>query len=266
MKPWKIGLPMYWSCAPQEHRQLLLAILEGLRAHGWDDPVELVEQPDQLENFWRDDRLLLGQACGYPLMTSLHNKVRLIGTPAYDFEGCEQHRYCSFIVVSGTSAASGLADLRGLRAVFNQPHSQSGMNALRHAVAPFAGKGRFFSCVAESGSHRASLQQLAEGDADVAAVDCVTYGYLSQHEPQTVAGLRVLDRTGSVPGLPLITANSVGDDVFALLLRVVRQTLSTSPAATRLRLTGLAGTCPADYLAVLHMQQDAIRLHYPVLQ
>ena len=268
---WKIGLPMYMACAPDEHRLLMLGIVAGLRAAGWTvpvEPVELVDDAVELEAFWRSDALLLGQACGYPLMTSLAGQVRLLGTPRYDFAGCEGYRYSSFIVVSNNSAIHALEDLRGLGAAVNQPHSQSGMNALRHAIAPLARQGRFFSSVLESGSHRASLDMVRDGRADVASVDCITHGYLALHAPHVLHGLRILDRTAYTPGLPLVSSLKLPDASATLLRKVLHQVFTPDGAdtpAARLRLAGYAATSLADYRAILDARQLAQDCRYPEL-
>ncbi|SMP61204.1 phosphate/phosphite/phosphonate ABC transporter substrate-binding protein [Noviherbaspirillum suwonense] len=268
MTHWKIGLPMYSGCAPSDHRLLVSRIVEGLRSGGWNEPVEVVEAPNDLHAFWRRADLLLGQACGYPLVTQLAGQVRLLGTAHYDFPGCSGFWYSSHILVAERAGARSLADLRGARAVFNQRDSQSGMNALRHAIAPLALHGRFFSSVAESGSHRASLQMVADGHADVAAVDCVTYGYLALHAPNALASLRILCRTAPTAGLPLITSSSVDDATAALLRQVLAQVFTTDPAdapAARLRIGGFTATRLADYESILAAQTLAHDFAYPEL-
>lgn len=258
---------MYKDCAPADHRLLLLQIVAGLRAAGWTEPVDLVEDAGDLGDFWSSADLLLGQACGYPLMTSLAGRVQLLGTACYDFPGCSEYRYCSTVMAPSGAGVRTLADLRGLRAVFNQPHSQSGMNALRHAIAPLAREGRFFSSVVESGSHRASLQMLADGQADVAAIDCITHGYLALHAPHALDGLRTLCQTAPTPGLPLIASREL-DEATARLLRQVLTEVFTpeadSPAA-RLRLAGFAKTRLVDYNGILDARSVAQDHLYPEL-
>ncbi len=69
----------------------------------------------------------------------------------------------------------------------NAEHSQSGYNVLRKMVAPLSREGRF-SAVMFSGSHRQSLRELQQENADIAAIDCVTYALLQRHQPQALAG------------------------------------------------------------------------------
>ena len=48
------------------------------------------------------------------------------------------------------------------------------MNALRAVIAPLAEGGRFFAEIIETGGHAASLDLVAAGGADVAAIDAVS--------------------------------------------------------------------------------------------
>jgi len=152
--------------------------------------------------------------------------VQVVAAPAFDLPGCDGISYCSFIVVP-QHGARDLEALRGTVAAINQDHSQSGMNALRHTVAPMARSGRFFAGVEVSGSHLGSLEMLQSGRADVAAIDCATYGLVQRHAPHRVAGLRVLQQSVAAPALPLIASRALTapqlEDLRAVLLALPQQ-------------------------------------------
>lgn len=208
--PWRLALPMY-NLTPALGRaweSVLLAVIEGLRQRGWSAPMQLAPIPDDLFDLWRAQDLLLSQTCGYPLVTALADDVQVLAAPVFDLPGCEGASYCSFIVVP----QHGARDLEGLRdkvAAVNQTDSQSGMNALRHTLAPLARAGRFLARVELSGSHLASLAMLQSGLADVAAIDCATFGLAQRHAPDRVAGLRVLHTTVAAPALPLVASRAL---------------------------------------------------------
>ena len=183
--PWRLALPMY-NLTPELGRaweSLLLAVMDGLRQRGWSAPMQVAPLPEELFDLWRADDLLLSQTCGYPLVTALADDVQVLAAPAFDLPGCDGASYCSFIVVPQDGART-LEDLRGKVAAINQGHSQSGMNALRHTLAPLARSGRFLGRVETSGSHLASLALLQSGQADVAAIDCATFGLAQRHAPR----------------------------------------------------------------------------------
>ncbi len=220
---WRLSLPMYnvTPALAAAWDALLHAVIDGLARRGWTDTMTVVPQPDDLMAFWRAPDLLLSQTCGYPLVTALSAQVQVLAVPEFDLPGCDGIDYRSVILVPEQGARS-LEALRGSVAAINQPHSHSGMNALRHTIAPLARGGRFFSRIAVSGGHLASIALLQRGQAAVAAVDCVTYHLALRHAPERVAGLRVLQYSAAAPGLPLIAAHRLSDrqtrDLRAVLL------------------------------------------------
>ena len=241
---------------------------DRLRADGLADVPERLDDAIAHDAAWHDPRLLLAQTCGYPFATSLRGRVRLVATPVYDHAGCVGANNGSFIVVGAGALASSVADLRGGTVAINDPASNSGMNLLRHAVAPHAVEGRFFGRVIVSGGHVASLALVAGGEADVAAIDCVTYGNLARSAPARLAGVRILAETVKTPGLPLITRASAGDDELALL-RAALEAFVRDPAAAAIRaplgLAGFAILPDSAYDAVLEIERAAAAAGYPRL-
>ena len=152
----------------------------------------------------------------------------------------------------------------GLVAAVNDWHSNSGMNVLRHAVAPLARGGRFFGEVVMSGSHAASVRMVREGAADIAAVDCVTWGYLAREDPEAVKGLKVLGYSVSSPGLPLIAGAGV-DDELVLRLRgaLLRPTSRLRELMDVLSISAFEYRDDADYARILQIQTEAEALGYP---
>jgi ABC-type phosphate/phosphonate transport system substrate-binding protein len=140
------------------------------------------------------------------------------------------------------------------------------MNVLRHAVAPLARDGRFFGAVVQTGSHVGSMRALAEGAADVAAIDCVTFAF-AQDSPE-VAGLplHVLGNTVQTPGLPLIASSSLSPQHVELLRYALQSALESNPERARaLRLRDFAQTTREDYAALVDLENQAIALGYPRL-
>jgi ABC-type phosphate/phosphonate transport system substrate-binding protein len=144
--------------------------------------------------------------------------------------------------------------------------SQSGYNALRALVAPAAAGGRFFGSVAVTGGHRASLARVAAGEADVAAIDCVSYALLARHRPQALAGVRVLCRTASAPGLPYVTRADAGAELLERLRAGLdRALVDADLAAARqaLLLEGATVLLLAAYDGILDMEKTARAAGYP---
>ena len=151
---------------------------------------------------WRNPDLLFSQTCGYPFTHEFAGVFKYVATPHYDADGCEGPYYRSIVFAR---EAAPLESFRGKVAAYNNRDSMSGMLALKLVFAPFATGGRLFASAIETGGHVASLTAVQRGDADVAAIDCVTAGYLRKSRPTALAGLREVSRSPLVPGLPYVT-------------------------------------------------------------
>lgn len=190
------SLAMYVSPSPVKEATALFwtALGKRLRAAGVDAPQTLDAEIRYNEAWLRPD-LLFGQTCGYPYVQHLRGKVQLVATPVYNLPGCDGPLKCSFIIVNAASQAQSITQLRGARAAINEPGSNSGYNLFRAFVAPHADEGRFFSSVQETGGHLASIDAVSRGEADVASIDCITFGNTLRFDPQRVAGVRILAET-----------------------------------------------------------------------
>ena len=266
----RASLPMYDLPEAREWTdRLWVAIAEELREVGVAGVPDALERVPDHHDAWRPDGLLLSQSCGYPVATALHRTLRVVGTPHYTAPGCDGHRYSSAVVVRTSSRAAGLGALRGAACAFNARDSQSGYNALRAAVAPVAGGGRFFARTVETGAHAASIEAVRSGDADVCAVDCVTWALLARHRPSALNGLRVLALTEPVPGLPLVTAGDCSDSTLdsirgGLVRAFARPDLADAREA--LLIAGISMSTIDAYEPLLEMERSAAASGYPSLE
>nr|WP_280891338.1 PhnD/SsuA/transferrin family substrate-binding protein [Jiella mangrovi] len=243
-------------------------IAARLAAAGTIDVPDRLDRHRPLLEIWRDPALLFAQTCGYPLMTALQGTVTPFAAPVYAWPGCEGARHCSFIVVAAGSPVETLADLRGRRAAINGPDSNSGMNLFRHAVAKLAGGGRFFSHVVTTGSHLASLDHVARGKADIAAIDCVTFALIARHRPELVEAVRVIGETAKSPALPFVTRAGATPDEIALLREAVFDAIADpglGGAVEELGLRGIEPVSAQDYAVVLGLEEEAVAAGYPTL-
>jgi ABC-type phosphate/phosphonate transport system substrate-binding protein len=226
----------------------------------------VLESPADLPAFWRRRDVLISQTCGYPYMTGLRGMVTLLATPCYDFAGCSGSDYSSVIVVRDGDGIGVLADAAGRKVAVNDVHSNSGMNVLRHAVAPLARDGSFFGATIQSGSHAASVRLVREGVADIAAIDCVTYGYLAQEDPDAVAGVKVLGYSARSPGLPLIAGGGVSEDlVLRLRDALLRPSARLLELMRALRIEAFEYRSDDDYGRILELEAAARTAGYAEL-
>jgi ABC-type phosphate/phosphonate transport system substrate-binding protein len=251
-----------------DHQQLWNALRGFLREEGFSDLPVPLEWSEDLTQVWQSPDLLLSQTCGYPLIHELAPYVQLVGVPHYDAPGCEGYRYSSAVIVHRGSSFQSLADLRGTVAGFNERGSQSGYNALRHAIAPFAGGKPFFAEVRRTGRHEASIDETAAGRIDVAAIDAVTFALIARYQPGRVADVRVLGFTAPVPGLPLVT--SIGTPAHRIqALRRGLARLAAEPDLDALRqrllIKGFSSPALSEYAALADQEAAAEAAGYGTL-
>ncbi|KOY03437.1 phosphate/phosphite/phosphonate ABC transporter substrate-binding protein [Pseudomonas nunensis] len=252
-------LLMYTAPEPirQANERWLTRILERL------DTTRQTAEGLSLPDLWLSPDLLLTQTCGYPLMTLLRDQVRVVGRPRYELPDSNGGNHCSLLLSRADDPRRSLPAFYNSRGVINDEGSNSGMNLLRHRLAPLHRDGQFFASVGISGAHRESLRWLREDLADLAAIDSVTFAYLARHAEKEVAGLRVVARSAFSPTLPYITVASASDEQIEQLRQVMNQTLRELPDVAEI--LGLQEVLPAtqsDYQVVLEYQQEAETLGY----
>ena len=239
------SLPMYdWPEMQGANDRLWYRIRDALRAEGIAAPDTLTRGED-LWDGWHNPRLLLGQTCGFPFRTALHGVVTLVGTPDYALPGAPAAYYYSQLV-AGTDSAGDWTAFIDQRLAINGFDSQSGWAAPQNHAARI---GRRFERIVVSGAHRDSARMVAEGDADVAAIDAVTWRLLTTYHPEIVAKLKILAQTEPTPGLPLITVLGRDPQPLARAFAAAVAAMSAEDRAV----TGLRGLVqvPAQaYLAV----------------
>ena len=263
------SLPMYDMPELQPALAALWAgIAEDLRRQGTASVPATLDQEQPAEAVWSNPELLLSQCCGADLTGAWAGRLVPLATPRYRAPGCSGACYTSLVVVQEGAAARTLEELRGQVAAINHPDSHSGSNALRALIAPLARQGRFFGHIEISGSHAASLAMVAEGAADVAAIDCVSHALLARHRPAALAGTRVLCRSAAAPALPFVTRAEAGAELVARLQAALRRACAEpalAAARDALLLEGVAILPPSAYRRIGAFARLAARHGYPAL-
>jgi ABC-type phosphate/phosphonate transport system substrate-binding protein len=202
------ALPMYdWPEVRWANEALWAALQVSFAKRGIEAPAAL-SQPGDLLSFWQSADLLLAQTCGLPYATSLRTRVRMVGTPSYDI-GCTTGYYYSVLITPAGRPFEGLERFSGRLAV-NGPDSQSGYSALLLALSAAQGGAQSDHECWITGSHRRSIEAIAQGHAELAAIDAVSFRLARQHMPEAAA-VTVVGCTSPTPGLPLITARPEAD-------------------------------------------------------
>jgi len=190
-----------WPELKQAHDNFWHKLASQLRSNGINAPQTLSRNTHD-ESYWLAPNLLLGQTCGYPLSTVLRGKVTYLATPAYNVQGCNGPYYSSAIIAQKDSTLT-FDNMAGSRLAYNSENSLSGYRSIKALVG---NPGKYFSTLVLTGGHRNSARQVANGAADIAALDAVCWHLLQQHEPETANELKVIGWSDQYPALPLITA------------------------------------------------------------
>ena len=237
---------MYDRVEAQPANDRLWALIrDGLRAVGLNAPEALTRGARAYWDAWASPDLILSQTCGFPYRARLHGRVTLIGTPDYGVTGCPPGYYRSVLVARANDPRSAMLDFDHATLAFNEDLSQSGWAAPQNHAAKL---GISLPPKLRTGGHILSAKAVAEGHADIAAIDAVTWVMITRWDAFASA-LKVVGETDPTPGLPYIAAP--GTDAEAIFTVIAQAITDLSPQdRDTLCLKGLTKIAPETYLAV----------------
>ena len=197
----------------------------------------------------RRDDLLVGQTCGWPLITELAPSVQVIGTFDCDVDGAIDGTYRSVLVSAHDESLSEILARPELSVAANSPDSLSGWISLLVVAASSEVE---LGAVEWTGSHAASVEAVRQGRADLASIDAVSWAHLGD------TMLSVVGHGPRVPCLPLVSSASYGVGVVEQLRRAFASVVS-SPAMAEvcatLRIRGFLSRQLADYEPLSQLAQ-----------
>jgi len=119
-----------------------------------------------------------------------------------------------------------------------------------------------------TGSHEASLDAVAQGRADIAAIDCVSFALIGRAKPKLAARVAVVCETAASPCLPFIASALLPAATIAATREALMSALgdpTLRQARETLGLIGASATAPADYERIVEIERAAERAGYPRL-
>lgn len=162
--------------------------------------------------------------------------------------------YFSDVVVPRGSRFETFADLRGARWLYNDRGSFSGYALLRAHLAALGETGAFCGPIAESGGHLRSIELLAAGLADAAAIDSTVLDLELRRRPALAEQIRVVATLGPHAIPPLVMARRLPpaqkERLRAALLR-----MHQDPAGR----AALAGGLVERFVVVADADYDGVR-------
>ncbi|MCU0855290.1 MAG: phosphate/phosphite/phosphonate ABC transporter substrate-binding protein [Rhodobacteraceae bacterium] len=224
--------------------RLWTGISRALASRGIDAPAALDRTADLWET-WTSPDLVLSQTCGLPYRTRLHGQVNLVASPVCDLPDVPPGHYHSVLVARRTDPRLNLADFDGATLAYNEALSQSGWAAPAAAAADI---GIVFGAGLATGAHRNSARAVAEGQADLAAIDGLTWRMIRRWDP-IAAELKEIGTTAPTPALPWITA---AHREPAPLAEAIAEAIGGLSAEDRdaLGILGAIRIAPERYLAI----------------
>ena len=197
------------------------------------DSASLPRKTLDLTVLWRHPGLVFAQTCWGPMEFGLAPFVEVVGQPDYSsFEGGQGAFYSSTILMRreedlAAVPASGdgrailpITRLRGRRLAYNGTDSMSGYLALERDLAALGERMTIFPETLETGGHRASIKAVAEGRADVCAVDCRSWDMAKRFEPAADT-LAPVGWTARRKGLPYIASASLPGETIETVRAVI---------------------------------------------
>ncbi len=137
----QVSLPMYPFAELRDEWALLWSAVRDAHERRDELPRDLVWS-DDIHSLWNAPDLVLSQSCGWPIVSELEGKVRVIGVFDPDVDGGEDGTYRTLLVARDGAPVDAFV---GTTAAANGPDSLSGWVSLVAAVegpgARLAGRG-----------------------------------------------------------------------------------------------------------------------------
>ena len=158
-----------------------------------------------------------GQVCGITFATVPEGRYRYLATMVADSAEVPAGYYDSLLVTYATGGLSSPSDFDPARhrAVINETRSFSGN--LSFAAHMRAAHGISFGDVMQSGAHLRSIEMVAAGEAELAAIDRISFSLARHAMPHDVDGVAIIGRTASHPGIAFVADAGLPDLVVQKL-------------------------------------------------
>lgn len=227
-------------------------------------PVEFVQTGTWDEREARLDagEIDLGWICGAPFVQKLARGIRLhvIAAPIMAHPRYQGRPiYFSDVVVRADSAFHRFEDLAGARWAFNEPHSHSGYQVVRHYMGLRGWNRDFFGQVIASGAHQTSVELVIKGATDGAAIDSTVLELLGVMDA-TPKRLRVIESIGPSPMPPFVMGAHVPGAIAMMIqetLTHMHETPTGRDILGRANMMQLARVTDADYDEIRRMLKVA---------
>ena len=163
------------------------------------------------------DRLVVRHMCGITLATAQAGAWRYLATPVIGDPAVPRGPYNSLIITPRDGGLARFADFDPERhaVAINEPGSFSGAITLAAHLASRIGAP--LSSPVQSGAHLNSVTMVADGRAQLAAIDRMSLSLARHDRPEDVERVRVIDETDFYPAPPFVADARLATEVVAAL-------------------------------------------------
>lgn len=161
--------------------------------------------PEKLVDLWARPDLGCAFMCGWPFMREGGVKTLLAAPVPAAGWAAGQPVYRSDFIVPADSPITAPEQAFGHRFAFNALDSHSGYNAPRAHFSAFADRAPLFAeIVGPFVTHQRTVEAIADGRADMAAIDSLYLAIMQRHLPALTDRVRVVGGTAPCPIPPLV--------------------------------------------------------------
>jgi len=235
--------------------------------------LEVIEHayPAPLDELWERPDMGCVFMCGYPWALR-RDRPRLLAAPVPSpARYGNRPFYFTDFVVRADSPFHTLEDTFGRRLAYSIENSHSGYNAARYHLLAYrtpARRALYAETLGPFVSQRRVLDAILEGRADVAPLDSYLLDLWRAHQPEVIAGVRVIATTEPAPIPPLVASPEISKDTCSRLTATLLEAHEDPALAESLQsllLARFVEATPAGYEVFLDRQRAAEAAGYPAL-
>lgn len=181
--------------------------------------------------------------CGYPFVM-LKDTVRLLAVPVHGGKPL----FRSYLIVPAKDARTqSIADLKGSVFAYADPLSNTGYLAPRYEIKKAGGDpANFFKLTFFTWSHRKTIEAVASGLAQGAAVDSFVWDSLARVAPRITARTRIVSRSPEYGFPPLVAHRHVSDANFREMQNALVDMAQNEAGRQLLQALNLDGFIPGN--------------------
>jgi len=219
--------------------------------------VEFIRRDSYIEvmDMLRLKKLDFAWICDYPFVY-FRSQVRLLAVPLYH----GRPYYRAYLIVPATDLrTTSIAQLRNTVFAYTDPYSNTGYLTPRYQLYRMGEKpAQFFRQTFFTWSHRKTVEAVAIGLADGAAVSSHVWDTLAIVKPELTAATRIVSRSPEYGFSPIVAQPSVRDEDFRNMQKLLLEMVTDAEGKALLRglnIDGFIAGSPHLYDEVARMMK-----------